>query len=60
MAALLGSLPPALLYALSGATAAALTNGVLVFGLVLLVAGIYWLVGYLAEVYLVEKRKPRS
>jgi uncharacterized membrane protein YdjX (TVP38/TMEM64 family) len=60
LAALLGSLPPALLYALSGATAAALTNGVLVFGIVLFVAGIYWLVGYLAEVHLVEKRKPRS
>jgi uncharacterized membrane protein YdjX (TVP38/TMEM64 family) len=57
LAALLGSLPPALLYALSGATAAALTSGILVFGLVLLVAGIFWLVGYLAEVYLVEKRK---
>jgi uncharacterized membrane protein YdjX (TVP38/TMEM64 family) len=60
LAALLGSLPPALLYALSGATAAALTSGVLVFGLVLLIAGIFWLVGYLAEVSLVEKRKPRS
>jgi uncharacterized membrane protein YdjX (TVP38/TMEM64 family) len=60
LAALLGSLPPALLYALSGATAAALTSGVLVFGLVLLIAGIFWLVGYLAEVSLAEKRKPRS
>ena len=57
LATLVGSLPPALLYALTGATAAALTSGVLVFGLVLLVAGIFWLVGYLAEVYLVEKRK---
>ena len=60
LAALLGSLPPALLYALSGATAAALTSGILVFGLVLLVAGIFWLVGYLAEVYLVVKRKRGS
>ncbi len=60
LAALLGSLPPALLYALTGATAAALTSGILVLGLVLLVAGIFWLVGYLAEVSLVEKRKPRS
>jgi uncharacterized membrane protein YdjX (TVP38/TMEM64 family) len=41
LAALLGSIPPALLYALSGATAAALSSGVLVFGLVLLVAGIF-------------------
>jgi uncharacterized membrane protein YdjX (TVP38/TMEM64 family) len=60
LAALFGSIPPALLYALSGASAAALTSGVLVFGLVVLVAGIFWLVGYLAEVYLVERRKPRS
>jgi uncharacterized membrane protein YdjX (TVP38/TMEM64 family) len=59
LAALFGSIPPALLYALSGASAAALTSGVLVFGLVVLVAGIFWLVGYLAEVYLVEGRKPR-
>jgi uncharacterized membrane protein YdjX (TVP38/TMEM64 family) len=60
LAALVGSMPPALLYALSGATAAALTSGVLVFCLALLVAGIFWLVSYTAEVYLVEKRKPRS
>jgi uncharacterized membrane protein YdjX (TVP38/TMEM64 family) len=60
LATLGGSLPPALLYALSGATTAALASGVLVFGLVLLVAGIFCLVGYLAEVHLVEKRKPRS
>jgi len=60
LAALLGSLPPALLYALSGATAAALTSGVLMFGLVLVVAGILWLVGYLAKVYLVENREQSS
>jgi uncharacterized membrane protein YdjX (TVP38/TMEM64 family) len=60
LATLAGSLPPALLYALSGATTAALTSGVLVFGLVLLVAGVFWLVGYLAEVYLVVKRKQGS
>ena len=60
LATLVGSLPPALLYALSGATAAALTSGVLVFALVLLVAGIFWLAGYLAEVYLAEKVKRGS
>jgi uncharacterized membrane protein YdjX (TVP38/TMEM64 family) len=60
LAALLGSLPPALLYALSGASAVALTSGILVFGLVLVVAGIFWLVGYLAEVYLAVKRKRSS
>jgi uncharacterized membrane protein YdjX (TVP38/TMEM64 family) len=60
LASFIGSLPPALLYALTGATTAALTSGVLMFGLVLLVAGIFWLVGYLAEVYLVEPRKRSS
>ena len=60
LATFVGSLPPALLYTLTGATTTALASGVLVFGLVLLVAGIFWLVGYLAEVSLVEKRKPRS
>jgi uncharacterized membrane protein YdjX (TVP38/TMEM64 family) len=60
LASFVGSLPPALLYALTGATTAALTSGVLMFGLVLLVAGIFWLVGYLAEVYLVEPRKRSS
>jgi uncharacterized membrane protein YdjX (TVP38/TMEM64 family) len=60
LASFIGSLPPALLYALTGATTAALTSGVLMFGLVLLVAGIFWLVGYVAEVYLVEPRKRSS
>lgn len=60
LASFVGSLPPALLYALTGATTAALTSGVLMFGLVLLVAGIFWLVGYVAEVYLVEPRKRSS
>jgi uncharacterized membrane protein YdjX (TVP38/TMEM64 family) len=60
VAAIVGSLPPALLYALSGATATAITSAVVVFGLVLLVAGIFWLVGYLAEVYLVNKRERSS
>src|SRR5215210_1883519 len=60
LASFVGSLPPALLYALTGATTAALTSGVLMFGLVLLIAGIFWLVGYLAEVYLVEPRKRSS
>jgi uncharacterized membrane protein YdjX (TVP38/TMEM64 family) len=60
LASFAGSLPPALLYALTGATTAALASGVLVFGLVLLIAGIFWLVGYLAGASLVEKRKPRS
>lgn len=40
-----GSLPAALLYALTGATAARLDNVALVFSLVLLVAGLFWAVG---------------
>jgi uncharacterized membrane protein YdjX (TVP38/TMEM64 family) len=40
-----GSLPAALLYALTGATARNLDNAALVFGLVLLVAGLFWLTG---------------
>jgi uncharacterized membrane protein YdjX (TVP38/TMEM64 family) len=58
LATVVGSLPPALLYALTGATAAALTSGVLAFGLVLLVAGVFWLVGYLAEVFVTGERGP--
>ena len=60
LASIAGSLPPALLYALTGATVVGLTSEVLVFGLVLLVAGTFWLVGYLADVYLVEKRQRQS
>ena len=44
-AATLGALPPALLYAITGATAVSLDDTVLVFGLVLAVAGITWVVG---------------
>ena len=44
-ATLAGSLPAALIYALTGATAARLDNVALVFGLVLLVGGLFWAVG---------------
>lgn len=44
-ASLAGSVPAALLYAWTGATAAGLDDAVLVFGLVLLVAGAFWLIG---------------
>ena len=40
-----GTLPAALLYAVTGATAARLGNAFLVFGLVLLVAGAFWWAG---------------
>lgn len=44
-ATLAGSLPAALLYAITGATAARLDNAVLVFALVLAVAGLFWALG---------------
>ena len=43
--AVAGSLPAALLYALTGAVAASFGSGVLVFGLVLAIAGVFWLAG---------------
>ncbi len=43
LGALAGSLPPALLYALTGATAASLDESWMVLGLVLLMTGIFWL-----------------
>ena len=45
VATLAGSLPACLLYALTGATAANLDNSLLVFGLVMFVATLFWLVG---------------
>jgi uncharacterized membrane protein YdjX (TVP38/TMEM64 family) len=57
LAALAGSLPGALLYAITGAVAARLQNGVLVFGLVLLVASSFWLVGCWLEPRLIRLRR---
>jgi uncharacterized membrane protein YdjX (TVP38/TMEM64 family) len=45
IAALVGSLPPALLYALTGATVANFQSTSLMFGVVLLVTGSFWLIG---------------
>jgi uncharacterized membrane protein YdjX (TVP38/TMEM64 family) len=45
VASLAGSLPPALLYALTGAAVADLQNTALMFVVVLLVAGLFWLIG---------------
>jgi uncharacterized membrane protein YdjX (TVP38/TMEM64 family) len=45
LASFAGSLPPALLYALTGAAVADLQNTALMFGVVLLVAGLFWLAG---------------
>jgi uncharacterized membrane protein YdjX (TVP38/TMEM64 family) len=43
-AAVAGTLPSAVLYAVAGATTANLGNTGLAFGLVLLIAGLFWLV----------------
>ena len=45
VASFAGSLPPALLYALTGAAVANLQNTALMFGIVLLIAGLFWLAG---------------
>jgi uncharacterized membrane protein YdjX (TVP38/TMEM64 family) len=57
LAALAGSLAPALLYALTGAAVANLKSTALTFGLVLLVAGSFWLIGRYIEFYVDAKRK---
>lgn len=45
LAALAGSAPAALLYALTGATARSFADGFLMFGLVILIAGVFWFFG---------------
>ena len=45
LAALAGSLPGALLYALAGALSTSFSAGVVIFGLVLAIASGFWLVG---------------
>jgi uncharacterized membrane protein YdjX (TVP38/TMEM64 family) len=55
LAALAGSLPPALLYAITGAAAVNLQNTTLVFAAVILIAGFFWLVGRRTEPYLTRR-----
>lgn len=45
LASLAGSLPPALLYALTGAAVADFSSAALMFALVMLMAGLFWLIG---------------
>ena len=59
LAALAGSLPPALLYALTGAAVANFQNTALMFGVVLLIAGFFWFVANWAEP-LFNKGRDRS
>jgi len=49
LASFVGSLPPALLYALTGAAVANFQTTSLMFGVVLLVAGLFWLTGRLLQ-----------
>lgn len=49
LAALIGSLAPALLYAMTGVTVANLKSTSLMFGVVLLVTGLFWLIGRYAQ-----------
>jgi uncharacterized membrane protein YdjX (TVP38/TMEM64 family) len=56
LAALFGSLAPALLYALTGASVARFENTALMFLFVLLVAGFFWLIGRRVEPFLSNRR----
>lgn len=49
LASLAGSLPAALLYALTGATVVNFESTTLMFGVVLLIAGFFWFIGNRAE-----------
>ena len=57
LAALVGSLPPALLYAITGASVVNLQHTALVFGCVILIAGVFWAVGRWAESYLIRRER---
>ncbi|HYP27726.1 MAG TPA: VTT domain-containing protein [Blastocatellia bacterium] len=58
-ASLAGSLPASALYALTGAVAASFQNGALMFGLVLIIAGVFWLVGRYVEPLLGSESRAR-
>ena len=57
LASLAGSLPPALLYAITGASVANLQNTALVFVLVILLAGAFWVFGHWAEPRLMRRER---
>ena len=57
LASLVGSLPPALLYALTGATVANFQSTALMFTVVLAVAGLFWLTGRLLESFLLARQR---
>jgi len=45
----IGALPASLIYAIAGAYATSVASGLLVFVLVILLAGVFWLVGWAIE-----------
>ena len=55
VASLAGSLPPALLYALTGAAVANFQSTALMFGVVMAVAGLFWLIGRRLESFLIAR-----
>jgi uncharacterized membrane protein YdjX (TVP38/TMEM64 family) len=57
LASLAGSLPPALLYAITGTSVANLQNTTLVFVLVILIAGAFWVFGRWAEPRLMRRER---
>jgi uncharacterized membrane protein YdjX (TVP38/TMEM64 family) len=57
LATLVGSLPPALLYAATGAAAGSFQSGTLMFLLVMLVTGCFWLAGRWLEPRLTRAEK---
>lgn len=59
-ASIVGSFPSALLYALSGAAIANFQNTVLMFGVVLVVAVLFWLGGRLFESVTISKERRRN
>lgn len=59
LAALLGSLPPALLYALTGAAVADFRSAALMFLAVMCVTGLFWLTSRLVESHLVKGQARR-
>lgn len=59
LAAFMGSLPPAFLYALTGASVGQFQSTALVFVFVLLLAGLFWMFGRTIEPYLAGRRSAR-
>jgi uncharacterized membrane protein YdjX (TVP38/TMEM64 family) len=55
IASLAGSLPPALLYALTGAAVANFQSTALMFGVVMAVAGLFWLIGRMLESFMLAR-----